>query len=115
MGFLEILKLMLTLLPSIMGAVKAVEIAVPQAGAGAKKLDLVLATVEAAAKIAPTVQNDAQGIKTAAQSGDLPGLGQGLAHLIGAVVGLFNATGAFQKSGFVQAVTAAERDGQIGG
>lgn len=108
MPFLEILKLLLTLLPTVMNVVKAVEVAIPQAGAGAQKLKTVLSVVEAAAVAAPPVISDAKGVQTAIKAGDLPALSTGLAHLIGSVVSLFNATGAFQKSGFVQGVTTAQ-------
>lgn len=108
MGFLKILELLLTLMPTVLNVVKAVEVAVPQAGAGAQKLKTVLAVVEAAALAAPPVMTDAKGMQTAVKAGDLPALSSGLAHLIGSVVRLFNATGAFQKSGFVQGVTAAQ-------
>ncbi len=107
MGFLEMFKLLMGLLPTIMDAVQVVEAAVPQAHAGAQKLATVLSTVQAAAKMAPAVVSSATEVKTAVQSGDAPNLEAGLTHVINAVVGLFNATGAFQKSGLVQSVTAA--------
>jgi hypothetical protein len=114
MGFLEMLKLMLSLLPAVMDAVKAVEVAIPQAGAGAKKLETVLSTVQAVIVAAPPIVSSTADIRVAVKASDVPNIMQGLTHMVSAVVGLFNATGAFQKSGFVQAVTAADAAEQPG-
>ncbi len=115
MGFFELLKLFLGLMPTIMRAVKLIEAAVPQKGAGPAKLAAVLSTVEAVALAAPVVVSSGADVKTAVKAGDLPNITKGLTHIIGSVVSLFNATGAFQKSGFVQGVTAAGNNDPMNG
>lgn len=109
MSFLEIIKAMLGLLPLIMQSVAVVEAAVPQAGAGAQKLATVLSTVQAATTILPGVITASDGMQVAVKAGDSTAIGNGLAHMINAVVALFNATGAFQKSGLVQAINEANK------
>ena len=95
------------------------EAAVPQAGAGAQKLGLVLSAVEGAAKMAPGLVADGQKVATAAGTANIPDLVTGLTHIVGSTVGFFNAVGAFQKSGVVQAINASgivpPADGSSGG
>ena len=43
MNFLSIVKLIITLLPTLIDAIKAIEAALPQIGAGAEKLGLLRA------------------------------------------------------------------------
>jgi hypothetical protein len=107
MGFLEMLKMLLGLLPVVMEVVPAVEAAFPGKGLGAQKLQAVLSTVKAVALAAPDVLSSGAELRTSVKVGDVENITGGLTHMIGAVVSLANATGAFQKSGFVQAVTAS--------
>lgn len=107
MGFLQLLQLFLSIFPEVMNVVKAIETQVPQAGAGAQKLATALSAVQAVTLSAPDVLNTASVVKTAVKVGDIPGIVGGLTHIISSVVSLFNATGAFQKSSFVQGVTQA--------
>lgn len=103
MGFLQLLKLFLSILPEVLTVVRAVEIAVPKAGQGAAKLETVLSVVEAVALTAPTIVSSVDAIKTSVKVGDIPTIAKGLSHMITSVVSLFNKTGAFQKAGIVQA------------
>jgi hypothetical protein len=114
MGYMEMLQLMLGLLPQVIGAVQAVETAFPGKGQGPTKLNAVLSTVNAVAAAAPAVISSGQDIRVAVKQGDAQNITTGLTHMIGSVVNLFNATGAFQKSGFVQAVTAAQNAAPAG-
>jgi hypothetical protein len=85
MQFLTILKTILTLLPLLIEAVKAIEAAVPQGGQGAAKLDLIRQTLQAGYEVASDATVKFEAIWPALQS------------VIGSVVTLFNATGAFKK------------------
>lgn len=85
MAFFEILKLVISLLPILLQAIKAVEQAIPETGKGAEKLDLIKGLVqtsyETSSKLSvsfeqlwPTVQGAVQ-----------------------AIVNAFNKTGTFKK------------------
>ena len=84
-NFLNILKLVVSLLPLLIDAVRAVEAAMPQAGQGQAKLSLIRSTLEAAFN----VTNDVT--VTFAQ------VWPALEKTVGAVVGAFNTTGVFKK------------------
>jgi len=85
MQFLTILKTIISLLPIIIDAVKAIEAAFPQGGQGAAKLEAIRATVAAAHEAATDVSGSFAAIWPAIQSA------------VGAVVGIANATGVFKK------------------
>ncbi len=104
MGFLQILEALLGLVPTVINTVKAVQTAIPQAGAGADKLNAVLSTVSAAAAAAPAITTSTGQTIAAVNAGDSNAMATGLTNMINAFVALFNATGAFQKSGVVQAI-----------
>jgi hypothetical protein len=84
--FLEVATALIGLLPQIIGAVKAIEVALPQTGKGAEKLALVKSTLEAAELVASTT------MPIVAQ------LWPAIEAIVGAVVGMFNRTGAFKSS-----------------
>lgn len=84
-NFLVTVKLVLSLLPLILDAVKAVEAALPQSGQGAQKLALVRTTLQAAFDVAGDAVTSFEQIWPA------------LEKTIGAVVGLFNSAGIFKK------------------
>lgn len=69
----------LSIIPAIISAIKAIEAAIPNAGAGKAKLDAVLGIIEAA---------------DASLSQYLPQIGV----VVGVLVKLFNATGIFTKA-----------------
>lgn len=85
MNFLSIVKLIITLLPTIIDAIKAIEAALPQSGAGAEKLGLLRAIMQ--------------------NSYDVAGQGEvafeklwpAIANSVGSVVQLFNKLGTFRS------------------
>ncbi len=81
--FLALLKM----IPAIIEIIKKIEEAIPESGKGPAKLDLVLKTVDAAAKAAPEIAATVQGR-------DLNGA---ITSIVSAVVGTFNAAGVFKK------------------
>jgi hypothetical protein len=85
MHFIQTAKLILSLLPLILEAVKAVEAALPEGGMGAQKLGLVRQTLQAAFDIADDGFASFEKVWPA------------LEKTIGAVVGLFNTAGVFLK------------------
>lgn len=80
--------LLMQMIPSIIGIVKQVETAIPGAGHGPQKLDLVLNTVNTAAMAS-------QPVATAIQGHDLNGA---ITGIVNATVATMNATGAFNKA-----------------
>lgn len=98
MGIAEALKLFLTLMPVVIDTVKAVEAAVPQAGAGSEKLNAVLSVVQAGAMIADDTTQSVQDGKAAVQSGNTTALSAALTHVVNNAVTLLNAAGVFKKS-----------------
>lgn len=84
MSFLQIVKLILSLFPLIIQAVQAVEAAVPAGGNGAAKLDSIRQVLQGAYSIA----NDA--------AGKFEDVWPAISGTVGAVVSLFNKTGAFK-------------------
>ena len=85
MQWLTILKAVLTLLPLIIDAVRAIEAAFPASNAGAAKSAAIRATLESAYKVA----NDA--------SVAFDSLWPAIQTAINAVVGVANSVGAFKK------------------
>lgn len=85
MNFLAIVKLVITLLPTLIEAIKAIEAALPQSGAGAEKLGLLRAIMQ--------------------NSYDVAGQGEvafeklwpAIANSVGSVVQLFNKLGTFRS------------------
>lgn len=85
MNFITTAKTIISLLPAIIDAVKAIESALPQSGMGAQKLALIRATLQSAYGIAKDVTGTFDQIWPAIES------------TVGAVVGLFNKIGVFNK------------------
>jgi hypothetical protein len=98
MGFFELLKFFIGVMPLIIQVVPVVEAAFPGSGLGAQKLATVLSTVQAVVLTAPAVISDGSAVAVAVKAKDVDAINVGLTHIIGAVVALFNATGAFKKS-----------------
>lgn len=96
---MNILAALSQLLPLILQAIHTVETVYPATGSGATKLGVVLSTVDAAVKAAPEIAQHAEAIKAPAQ------------NLVGSIVGILNATGAWQKSGLVQGLNAFAKSG----
>jgi hypothetical protein len=87
MQFIQTARLILTLLPLILEAVKVIEAALPESGRGAEKLALIRAALESAFATAADTVGTFEQIWPALQS------------TVAAVVGLFNSVGLFRKSG----------------
>lgn len=85
MQYLTLIRLVLTLLPVIIDAVKAIEAAYPASGQGALKLDLVRGVLEGAYNA---------GSGAAAKFEDL---WPALQSTIGSVVSFMNSAGMFKK------------------
>ena len=83
---LATIKLILALLPSIIEAVRAIEAALPSGGQGAQKLALVRETLAAGFSVAGDAVTSFESVWPAIE------------RTVGAVVGLFNRTGQFNKS-----------------
>lgn len=83
---LNILRTVLTLLPLLIDAVRAIEAAMPQSGLGAAKLGVIRSTLEAAFSVA----------KDASVTFDQ--VWPVLETAVGAVVGVFNKVGIFNKA-----------------
>lgn len=86
MNFLELAKLLLTLLPTIIKVVTAIEQAMPQGSNGAAKLAIVKNTLETAAEYS------GQAISIVSE------VWNPLEKIITSVVKIFNETGTFKKS-----------------
>ena len=112
LGWQGILALVNQLLPIVSASVHAVEAANPQKGDGPSKFSQVLNAVVPVAlalpQITTAVQASGKAITDAAHSGDVAALTAASGQLINIAVGLANATGSFQKSGFIQALNAAQ-------
>jgi hypothetical protein len=85
MQFIQTARLILSLLPLILEAVKAVEAALPEGGLGAQKLGLVRQTLQAAFDIADDGFASFEKIWPA------------LEKTVTAVVGVFNTAGVFPR------------------
>jgi len=85
MQFLIILKAVLELLPAILKAIGALEEALPESGKGKVKLDIIKATVESAYEKGVNVLASFDAIWPTIES------------IVGKVVGIYNAIGAFKK------------------
>lgn len=85
MQWLTIIRAVLSLLPLIIEAVKAIEAAFPQSGAGAAKSAAIRSTLESAYKVASDASVAFDALWPAIQTA------------INAVVGVANSTGAFRK------------------
>lgn len=84
-NFLITAKLVLSLLPAILEAVRAIEQALPEGGLGQQKLALIRQAVVGAAEATGDSLKAVEQAWPAIQS------------TVGAVVGLFNTVGAFKK------------------
>lgn len=85
MQFVQVVKLVLTLLPLVLDALKAIEVAFPMGKQGAAKLAVLRATIE--------------GAYGAAEAAVVPfeQVWPALEKAAGAAVALYNATGVFRK------------------
>lgn len=82
MNFLEILKLITSILPMVIAAIKAVEEAIPGSGVGEQKLAAVREILEALAEFSgENIMNEVWPV---------------LKKVIDAIVKLFNSTGVFK-------------------
>lgn len=86
MKYLEILKLVLSLVPMLIEIIKAIEEAIPGQGKGEAKLAAVRAMLEAAYGVA------------SGSVGTFESIWPAIAGTVGALVNLFNTTGIFRKS-----------------
>jgi len=84
-NYLQIVKSALGLLPVVIEAVKAIEAALPESGAGAQKLDIIKATLQNAY----SVSSDAVGT--------FESFWPVLSGMISAIVAAMNAAGIFKK------------------
>lgn len=82
---LAILKTVLTLLPLLIDAVKAIEAALPQSGLGTQKLSIIRSTLEATFRTANEVSVTFEQVWPALEA------------TVGAVVNAFNRVGVFNK------------------
>ena len=85
MQYLQTIRLILSLLPLILTAVKAIEEALPAGGNGREKLALVRTTIESGYNLATDT------------FGDFQTLWPAIERVIGAAVSMFNAAGVFRK------------------
>lgn len=85
MNFLQIVKLIVSLLPSIIAAIKSIEEAIPGDGKGEQKLVAVRGILESAYKLVPAANSPFDAIWPALQG------------TIGALVNVFNKTDSFSK------------------
>lgn len=86
MGFIEILKMILTLFPLVIQAVQAIEAAIPTGGNGQAKLELIKNTLQSA------YDASTQAFGTFEQIWPV------LKNVVSGIVTAFNATGIFKKS-----------------
>ena len=84
-NFVAIVKLVVSLLPTLIEAVKAIEAALPAQGQGAQKLALVRETLAAAFSIGGDAVASFEQVWPA------------LEKTVNAIVGMFNRTGSFTK------------------
>lgn len=85
MNFLTTIKLVLSLLPVIIDAVKAIEAALPAGGQGAAKLDAIRAMLQSAYSVASDATASFESVWPA------------ISGTVSAVVSLFNKAGVFSK------------------
>ena len=85
MKFIQTAKMILSLLPAIIEAIRAIEAVMPEGGKGKEKLAIVKAAVESAAVTADGTMVAFDAVWPA------------IANTISAIVGVFNATGVFPK------------------
>lgn len=85
MNFISILKLIITLLPSIIDAVRAIEAAIPDGGKGDEKLKLIEKVLSS------TYEQSTKAFGTFEQVWPV------LSSTVSSVVNLFNSTGTFKK------------------
>lgn len=85
MGFLEIVKIVLGLLPVILDAVKSIEAAIPISGKGKEKMDLIKTALQ-------TTYDATNQTKTTFQV-----IWPQLESIITKVVSVYNSTGIFKK------------------
>lgn len=85
MGFLEIMKIVLGLLPVILDAVKSIEAAIPVSGKGKEKMDLIKTALQ-------TTYDATNQTKTTFQV-----IWPQLESIITKVVSVYNSTGIFKK------------------
>lgn len=118
-GPMGILSLIQALWPTVQSVVHTVEAVNPQAGAGAQKFEAAVNQVMTVAGSIPAVvaavQKSGTAIGDAAHAGDIQALTTSVGDMVNIAVKLANAAGAFQKSGFIQAVTAAQAQGDTSG
>ncbi len=86
MGFIEMLKLIIGLFPMLIQAIKAVEAAIPEAGKGSEKLELIKNAVQAAYEASTSVASNFEVLWPA------------LSKTINSIVNAFNKTGVFTKN-----------------
>ena len=79
MNWIAIVKIILSLLPSIIEAIKAIEAALPESGKGVEKLSLIRTIIE-------SVNSEAAGVWPYIEK------------TIGAIVVFFNSTGVFKTT-----------------
>lgn len=86
MNFLQIVKLILSMLPAIIEAVKAIEAALPAGGQGAAKLDAIKGVLQSAYGVA----NDA--------TAQFEAVWPAISGTVSALVALFNKAGVFKTA-----------------
>ena len=84
-NYFTIIKTVLGLLPVVVEAVKAIETALPESGAGAQKLEIIKATLSSAYEVANDTVASFESIWPV------------LSSMIAAIVAAFNAAGVFKK------------------
>ena len=85
MKFIQTAKMILSLLPAIIEAIRAIEAVMPEGGRGKEKLAIVKAAIDSAAVAA-------DGTMTAVEA-----VWPAISNTISTIVGVFNATGVFPK------------------
>ncbi len=103
MGFLSLLQLLFSLVPSIISTVNAVEKQFPGSGQGKQKLNTVLSVVTSAATAAPAILDNVNKIGTevdAAKGGNvtpehISAILSGVTGIVNTVVAVANETGVF--------------------
>ncbi len=86
MQFLSVVKMILTMLPAIIEAIKAIEAALPAGGQGAAKLDAIRGVLQSAYGVASDATERFEAVWPA------------ISGTVSALVALFNKAGVFQKS-----------------
>lgn len=83
--FLELAKLILSLIPVIIDTIKAIEAAIPGEGKGEQKLAMVRGALESVYEVSPAI------------SSSFDELWGAISKVVSLTVGIFNATGAFDE------------------